>query len=58
MFLKGIKEQLIQINNIAKKNQTNKQTKITTTVTGSKKPVVVLICSPIETDAASGQKGI
>ena len=57
MFLKGIKEQLIQINNIAKK-QTNKQTKITTAATGSKKPVLVLIWSPAETDPASGQKGI
>ena len=57
MFLKGTKEQLIQINNTANK-PANKQTKITTAATGSKKPVVVLIWSPIETDPASGQKGI
>lgn len=51
MFLKGIKEQPIQINNIEK---TNKQKK----ATGSKHPLVALISSPIETDTASGQRGI
>lgn len=51
LFLKGIKEQPIQINNIEK---TNKQK----TATGSRHPLVALISSPIETDTASGQRGI